>query len=237
MSISLSRYALDQFIKCPLCFYTQRKLGLKPPAMIPLTLALATDALLKNEFDAVRASGASHPLWKQYGINVAAFQHTELDLWRNNKKGIRVRHESTGAEIFGSVDDVWLNLDTEELHVVDYKSTSKKEAPSLDGKFGAGYKRQMDVYQWLFRQSGFKVSSVGYFLYINGIKQKKFYENGLDGVMHFDTTLIPYESTDSWVEKTISDAVSCINSSAIPNSGEDCDNCRYFVDRTRIVEA
>jgi len=116
MSISLSRYALDQFIKCPLCFYTQRKLGLKPPAMIPLTLALATDALLKNEFDAVRASGASHPLWKQYGINVAAFQHTELDLWRNNKKGIRVRHESTGAEIFGSVDDVWLNLDTLARH-------------------------------------------------------------------------------------------------------------------------
>ena len=201
MSISLSRYALDQFIKCPLCFYTQRKLGLKPPAMIPLTLALATDALLKNEFDAVRASGASHPLWKQYGINVAAFQHTELDLWRNNKNGIRVRHESTGAEIFG-----------------------------------AGYKRQMDVYQWLFRQSGFKVSSVGYFLYINGIKQKKFYENGLDGVMHFDTTLIPYESTDSWIEKTSSDAVSCINTSAIPNSGEDCDNCRYYFDRSRILE-
>ena len=84
MSISLSRSALDQFIKCPFCFYTQRKLGLKPPAMVPLTLAVATDALLKNEFDAVRTSGASHPLWQQHGMNVAAFQHTELDLWRNN---------------------------------------------------------------------------------------------------------------------------------------------------------
>ncbi|MEK9848471.1 MAG: hypothetical protein VW445_11720 [Rhodospirillaceae bacterium] len=36
--------------------------------MVPLTLAVATDALLKNEFDAVRVTGAGHPLWEREGL-------------------------------------------------------------------------------------------------------------------------------------------------------------------------
>ena len=51
---ALSRSALEQFINCPRCFYQQRRLGLKQPRMVPLTLAVATDALLKNEFDDAR---------------------------------------------------------------------------------------------------------------------------------------------------------------------------------------
>ena len=122
---------LDQHIRCPKCFYLQRKLGLKPPAMVPLTLAVATDALLKNEFDAVRETGSSHPLWEREGLNVRAYKHENIDLWRNNFKGIRITH-SSGTEIFGAVDDVWENLDTGELHIVDYKSTSKQGEPSID---------------------------------------------------------------------------------------------------------
>jgi hypothetical protein len=107
-AIQLSRSALEQHIRCPKCFYLQRKLGLKPPAMVPLTLAVATDALLKNEFDAVRETGAGHPLWVREGLNVRAHQHQDIDVWRNNFKGMRITH-SSGAEIFGAVDDVWEN--------------------------------------------------------------------------------------------------------------------------------
>lgn len=54
MKKGLSRSALEQFIRCPRCFYQQRRLSLNQPSMVPLTLAVATDALLKNEFDAIR---------------------------------------------------------------------------------------------------------------------------------------------------------------------------------------
>ena len=30
-------------------------------------------------------------------------------------------------------------------------------------------KRQMEIYQWLLRKNGFKVSDTGYFVYANGI--------------------------------------------------------------------
>ena len=49
MKKGLSRSALEQFIRCPRCFYQQRRLGLKQPSMVPLTLAVATNALLMKE--------------------------------------------------------------------------------------------------------------------------------------------------------------------------------------------
>jgi hypothetical protein len=233
-NLKISRTGIEQFIRCPQCFYLQRKLGLKPPSMVPLTLAVATDALLKNEFDVVRESGTSHPLWEREGLNVRAFNHSDIDLWRNNFKGIRIKHP-TGTEIYGAIDDIWENIDTAELHIVDYKSTSKKDEPTIETGFGDSYKRQMEIYQWLFRKSGFKVSSIGYFLYVNGSKLGNFYENGIDGVMHFETTLISHNGDDAWVEDAIERAIACLQLEVMPDSGVDCDNCRYFSDRLELM--
>ena len=98
LSVQISRSALEQHIRCPKCFYLQRRLGLKPPAMVPLTLAVATDALLKNEFDAIRGTDVSHAIWQRENLPVRAYPHADIDLWRNNFKGMRVTH-STGATI------------------------------------------------------------------------------------------------------------------------------------------
>lgn len=232
-SINLSRSALEQHIRCPRCFYLQRRLGLKPPAMVPLTLAVATDALLKNEFDAVRVAGASHSLWEREDLRVRAFHHADIDLWRNNFKGMRVTH-STGATVYGAIDDLWQNLETGELHIVDYKSTSKQGDPTIESGFGDSYKRQMEIYQWLFRRAGFSVSNTGYFLYVNGIKVGSFYDSDGAGLMKFSTTLIAYDGDDSWVDDAVHAAVACLHSDALPERGQDCDNCRYYDQRAQI---
>jgi hypothetical protein len=231
----LSRSGIEQFIRCPRCFYLDRRLGLKPPSMVPLTLAAATDALLKNEFDAVWDSGDSHPLWVKHGLNVRAYQHPDIDIWRNNFKGLRFTHPSTGMVIYGAVDDIWINQHTGKLHIVDYKSTSKQGDPSIgNGGWGDAYKRQMEIYQWLFKKSGFDVSELGYFLYVNGRKDRDFYDKSLDGIMHFDTTLIPYEGNSDWVESKIVAAVECLKADDIPTAEDDCDNCRYFYQRAAL---
>ena len=137
----------------------------------------------------------------------------------------------SGKEIFGAVDDVWENTETGELHIVDYKSTSKQGEPSIDVGWGDAYKRQMEIYQWLFREAGFNVSPIGYFLYVNGIKQGTFYEGTAKGRMWFDTTMIAYEGDASWVASAVDEAVACLAGDEIPDSGDACDNCRYFHER------
>jgi hypothetical protein len=65
----LSRTGIDEFIRCPRTFILKRKYGVKFPSISPLTLAVATDHLLKNAFDKLReAQSSEHWLFKRYGL-------------------------------------------------------------------------------------------------------------------------------------------------------------------------
>jgi len=77
------------------------------------------------------------------------------------------------------------------------------------------------------------VSSVGYFLYVNGIKEGCFYEHG-EGRMRFDTTVIAYEGGDEWVDECVSQAVSCFDGDEVPDAGASCDTCGYLASRAEI---
>ena len=219
----LSRSKIELFLACPHCFYLDRRLGVSQPPGFPFTLNSAVDALLKKEFDTHRAAQSIHPLMKHYGINAIPFSHPEINKWRENFVGIQHHHQPTNFIITGAIDDIWINPQG-ELIVVDYKSTSKNEAiNSLDKEWHGGYKRQMEIYQWLLRQNGHKVSDTGYFVYCNGRTDKEAF----DGKLEFDLTLIPYNGNDSWIEKEIFNAHKCLNNEKIPPSSDKCDFCAY----------
>ena len=83
----------------------------------------------------------------------------------------------------------------------------------------------MDIYQWLLKNNGFKVSDTGYFVYCNGRTDvDKF-----DGKLEFDLTLIPYEGNDDWIEGVVNEIHLCLNNDNIPDSSKDCDYCSYRV--------
>ena len=219
----LSRSRIELFIQCPRCFYIDRRLGVDRPPGFPFTLNSAVDALLKKEFDLLRQNKEPHSLMKKYGIDAIPVQHPDLDVWRQNFKGVRYHHKPTNLLITGAIDDLWQNSQGEYI-VVDYKSTSKnEEIIALDKDWQDGYKRQMEIYQWLIRRNGLTVSNMGYFVYCNGRTDlDKF-----DAKLEFDITLIGYEGNDDWVEKTIFDAHRCLNADVIPEANVTCDYCRY----------
>jgi hypothetical protein len=200
-------------------------MGVGQPPGYPFNLNSAVDALLKKEFDIHRTNKTAHPLMEKYGIDAVPFQDERMDEWRDSlRRGIQHLHEKTNLLITGGVDDVWVNPQ-DELIIVDYKATSKNGEVNLDADWQIGYKRQMEVYQWLFRQNGFKVSKTGYFVYCNGDKDKEAF----DAKLEFDIKVIPYEGDDSWVEKALLDAKKCLLKNSIPKSSSDCDYCRYVV--------
>ena len=219
----LSRSKIGLFTECQRCFYIDNKLGTARPPSYPFNLNSAVDALLKKEFDIYRAGKTTHPLMKTYGIDAVPFQHPKMDIWRENFKGIDYRHEPTGFTISGAIDDVWVNPKG-ELMIVDYKSTSKEEKiEALDKDWHDGYKQQMEVYQWLFRKNGFKVSDTGYFVYANAGKDKKAF----DGVLEFELTVIAHKGDDSWVEPTLLKIKQTLNGEALPAAAPNCDYCAY----------
>ena len=219
----ISRSKIDLFLKCPKCFYLDRVLGIGQPPGFPFSLNSAVDKLLKKEFDIHRAKHTSHPLMKVYGLDAVPFEHEKMDEWRDSlRRGVTYLHPQTNLLITGGVDDVWVNPGG-ELIIVDYKSTSKESEVNLDAEGQDGYKRQMEVYQWLFRKNDFKVSDTGYFVYCNG----KTDGEAFDGKLEFDIKLIPYIGNTEWIEQTIVDIHSCLNSNEIPKPNAECDYCNY----------
>ncbi len=219
----ISRSKIDLFLNCPRCFYLDRRLGVAQPPGYPMSLNSAVDKLLKTEFDIHRAKGSQHPLMKTYGVDAIPLAHEKINMWRDALGGgVQYLHEPTNLLITGGVDDIWINPQG-ELIVVDYKATAKDGEVNIDADWQIGYKRQMEIYQWLFKKNGFKVSSTGYFVYCNGDADKEAF----DGKLEFRVSLLPYEGNDAWVEGAIMGAYNCLMGDIIPSAGADCDYCAY----------
>lgn len=193
------------------------------------TLNSAVDTLLKKEFDILRAKRQAHALMQEYGLDAVPLEHENMDVWRENFQGVQFLHQPTNLLIFGAVDDIWVTPDG-ELIVVDYKSTSKDGEVSLEDEWKDGYKRQMEVYQWLLRQNGHKVSDTGYFVYANGRKDLEAF----DAKLEFNIQLLPYTGDDSWVEPSILHAHECLNAEQIPPAAVSCEYCQYFYARQHL---
>jgi CRISPR/Cas system-associated exonuclease Cas4 (RecB family) len=229
----LSRSKIEFFLECPRCFYIDRKLGISRPPGFPFNLNIAVDALLKQEFDTFREKALAHPLIKNYKVDAIPAKHEKIDDWRNTLKGIQFLHEPTNFLVYGAIDDLWQNSKGEYI-VVDYKATSKfGDIKELDKDWHDGYKRQMEIYQWLFEKNGFPVSKTGYFVYCNGRVKNRIFNAKLE----FDVTLIPHKGDNSWVEGVIYDIHKCLNSDQIPESGKDCEYCDYYNHSKAVREA
>jgi hypothetical protein len=184
----------------------------------------AVDTQLKNEFDAYRRDGKSHPFQEEFKIDAKPAPHELLNTWRENFEGVIYKHPETNMTISGAIDDLWINSAGEYM-VVDYKATAK-DAPvtELDNGWHNAYRKQMEIYQWLLRKNGLKVSDTGYFVYCTG----RANEQTFDKKIEFDVCVIPYEGNDNWVENVILEIKACLESDKIPAAGHNCEYCLWF---------
>jgi hypothetical protein len=235
----ISRSKIDLFRQCPRCFWLDARLRIKRPSSPPFQINKAIDELYKKEFDIHREGQTTHPICETYKLKLVPFKHEKMDEWRDAlRRGVQYLHEPTNLLITGGVDDIWVDLETDELVVVDYKATAKNAEVSLDADWQIGYKRQIEVYQWLLRNNGFKVKDTGYFLYTNA----RLDADGFADKLEFKTKLIDYKGNDAWVEKTIFEIKKCLDSDDMPEVGRNvmypekpCEYCDYAKSRTRLT--
>lgn len=219
----LSRSKIDLGLKCERCFYLDRRLGISQPPGPPFSLNTAVDELLKREFDQCREAQKPHHLMKANGIDAVPFKHSDMDVWRDAlRRGISYALPKTNLVITGGIDDVWINPKG-ELYIVDYKATSKNGEVSLDADWQIGYKRQVEVYQWLFRKNDFKVSNTAFFVYCNGDKERPSFDGRLD----FSIKVIPYEGSTTWIEPALHKLFDILRSSSLPAPSDKCEHCSY----------
>jgi CRISPR/Cas system-associated exonuclease Cas4 (RecB family) len=230
----ISRSKIELFMQCPRCFWLDVRLKIVRPSSPPFNINKTIDELFKKEFDTYRLDKKPHPLMLEFGIDAIPFDHENLSTWRDTFVGVSKLHESTNLHIFGGIDDVWVD-NKDKLIVVDYKATSKDREVTIDSDWQIAYKRQLEIYQWLLRQNGFKVSDIGYFVYTNGRLDVDNFGDRLE----FRTKLIPYRGSDIWVEPTIKKMKKCMDGDmpAVGKSamGGECEFCAYAKARTKLT--
>jgi hypothetical protein len=224
----ISRSKIENFVQCPRCFVLDRRHKVAVPSGPSFTINSAVDSLLKKEFDVHRAAGTVHPVLQQLGVDLVPFKDPKIDEWRENFKGVRYLHEPTNLEVFGAVDDLWVNSEG-EIVVVDYKATAKATPVEELGteRWHDAYRRQIEVYQWLLRQLGYQVSNTGYWLYETARNNADEFNQKLD----FDARLIAYEGNTDWVESTLHQIKDALDDDGLPWSASSCEVCKFFDER------
>ena len=230
--IKLSRSAIEQYLNCKRCFILMYKYKVRLNTL-PFTLNSAVDNLCKNEFDYFREKQEPHPLFLENNIDAVPFKHEDIDKWRNNFQGISYYHADTDVHFYGAVDDVWVKPDG-ELILSDVKSTSKNNFDWDETwnkyEYPKAYRRQLEMYQWLFRKNGFKVSDTAYLVYFNGLKNEPMFNQTLKFELH----LIKLDCNDNWVSKTIRDAKNLMDQDIYPDGSFGCETCRYLKKRWEV---
>ena len=232
--IKLSRSTVEKYISCPRCCVLEKKYQIKPPSL-PFTLNIAVDNLCKKEFDYYRKMQQPHPLILKNNINAIPFQHEKLDDWRSNFRGIRYKSREHGYDFGGAVDDIWQKSDG-DLIIVDVKATARNNFDWIETckkyEYPKAYKRQLEMYQWLFKKNGFKVAKEAYLLYFNGKKNEEFFNNQIK----FEAHLIKLDCSSSWVEGKVIETVNLLRSDSFPKPSLKCENCNYLKSRWQLSQ-
>jgi hypothetical protein len=221
--LRMSRTKLELFKRCERCFYLDLRLNVKQPPGFPFSLNNAVDTLLKREFDLYREQAKPHPYMDSIGVKAIPFQHKNLEAWRDPlRAGIAFVHEPSRIELYGGVDDIWIT-DKDEIIIVDYKATSKEKEVTLDEPWQDGYRRQADIYAWLFLQNGFKLYPTAFFVYCNGLSTVARFDEKLI----FEVKVLPYELSLGWIDEALINARKCLEGESIPKLTPTCDFCKY----------
>ncbi len=233
--IKLSRSGIEQYLNCKRCFVLQYKHKVKLQN-IPFTLNSAVDNLCKNEFDHYREKQKPHPLFIENNIEAIPFQHADIDKWRDFRKGgISFKNEKDGYHFWGAIDDVWIKANG-ELIISDVKCTSKNKfdwkKTWQEYEYPKGYKRQLEMYQWLFRKNGFSVTNTAYLVYYNGLKNESMFNQ----VLKFDLHLVELDCNSEWVEDILIAASKLMESDSYPQGSRNCDVCQYLKRRWVVNE-
>lgn len=216
----LSWSKINLFLQCPRCFYKEQVLKMKRPGIDPDCFSLnnAVDELWKREFNQYRKLQLPHPIMTAHQIDAVPFMHESLSLWRDFRAGgIRYIDRTISVELYGVIDDIWINPQG-ELIVIDFKTTTKQTPLT-----SATNKRQLEFYAYLFKMNGFSVHDTGYLIYSTALKDKP----GFGQKLEFVSSLQACSINDAWVAEVIKNMRCCLAQRELPATSSDCNLCKF----------
>lgn len=229
-TISLSPSKLNDFVRCPRCFHdTYVSKVLKPRGIFP-TLPGGMDLILKSYVDQYRGS-IPHGL---AGLipGVLLRDHVQMGKWRHWSTGPTFNDKENNIKLIGALDDC---IDDRGVMIpLDWKS--KGQEPKDDGS--QYYQLQMDCYNLMLSENGFKVRDEAYVCYFWPTTARGNSTNGriTTGVIEtlFGLKVFKYNCSAERAREKMIEAAKCLRGPR-PASSVDCEHCLYLAAEDKLT--
>ncbi len=214
----LSPTSINLMLECPKCFWLKLVKGIGRPETIFPSLPGGMDRILKKHFDKFMEKGELPPEIREYGLGngYSLFaDKAQLEIWRNNREGIKYKDKTSGILLRGAVDNL---LEKEKkLIVLDYKT---RGYPTKEDTHEY-YQAQMDIYNFLLRKNGYDTADYSYLLFYF---PKEVSETG---EVIFDTELKKIETSAKKGGEIFKKAIEILQLEEAPEPAENCKFCNY----------
>lgn len=214
MSYKLSPSRMNLFMECERCFWLRVNKKVKRPTGPFPSLPSGIDKAVKNHFDSFRVNGEKPPELQDKDLELYSDRGflEKARNWRSEPKMV----DKDGNVLRGGVDD--LLLDGEKIVVLDYKTRGyppKEETGAPDY-----YERQINLYNLILRENGYKTADYGLILY--------FYPDEFreDGTFAFHTEFRKIDVNVENARKMFDSAIETLEGEK-PEHSTNCDYCDW----------
>jgi hypothetical protein len=217
MTFKLSPSSLSLMEDCPRCFWLHHNKNKKRPDSIFPTLPSGMDRILKIHFDKFRDKGKLPPelINNKECKSCKLFEDKEqLDLWRNNFKGISWT-DKEGNILHGAVDN--LLIKGKKIIVLDYKTRGFP----LKNDTAEHYQNQLNIYNFLLRKNGYETEDYAFLLFYVPKEVKE------TGEVIFDTELVKMKINIDEAEKVWKKALKILNEPCPLRHEEEAERCAW----------
>lgn len=203
---------LNVLNNCPRCFWLENNEKIKRPRGIVAGIMGGMDRKFKVYFDRFRGS-MPVDLGDLTRLGYKLYEDmAKLNKWRNWRSGLTCFIDD--VKLIGALDDCLVSADGSHLPL-DYKT--KGSQPKDDGS--QYYQTQLDCYQLMLRENGFKVNGKGVLLYY-------WPEEVEANTVTFGHQFFILDSSADRAIKTIERAVSVLKGK-MPDASATCEYCEY----------
>ena len=97
------------------CTKLEDSLGVSTATRIPIYFKLSGRRVTEAGIWYLSCEEKRHQYMLEAGIDAVPAQHRELEIWRQNFKGVSVDDKPTGFTLFGAIHDLWLGRETSDI--------------------------------------------------------------------------------------------------------------------------
>lgn len=216
MPVKLSPSRLGRFAECPRCFWLELHEGLRRPSGPFPSLPGGLDREIKAYFDRYRARGELPPELDGEVEERLLADQSFLDAARDWRREPKLRDEPLDVVVRGGVDEL-LEADDGTLVVLDYKT--RGYPPKGDGAPDY-YRRQLNLYNLVFREAGHPTADHAYLLYYHPAAVREA------GAVAFHTDLVQVPIDVDAARRLVEGAVDVLEG-PLPPAAADCDFCTW----------